>query len=64
MLEVLRRFEEEARDEDALLGDDGEEEDDDLTRRLGSVDLGAYPRIRLIFPADERADFFTRFGLP
>lgn len=43
MMEVLKRFEEEAvEDADELLMPDEEDEEDDLTSRMSNVDLGEY----------------------
>ena len=48
MMELLKRFEEDALDESPLLDDsDNEDEDgaDDLHRRLQNIDLGASPQL-------------------
>jgi len=42
MLELLKKFEEESTEMDALEG--GEEDDDDLSIRLQDVDLSEYPK--------------------
>ena len=50
MMELLKRFEEDALDESPLLDDsDNEDEDgaDDLQRRLQNIDLGASPQLQL-----------------
>jgi hypothetical protein len=42
-MDLLKRFEEEAaEDENALLELDGNHDEDDLAHRLGSLDIGTY----------------------
>ena len=60
MLEMLKEFEESGVDED-LLGDEDEDEKDDLAERLGGINLGTSQAPSYAY--DTETDCFCRFGI-